>query len=368
MRKEVGEKRDFLPNFVGRLVKENTCVFLEEGYGSGIGYTQDDYLEVAGSLQFIPHEEVYRQDLVLELRCPSDQEISLMHPGACLVSMLHYPTRPMRTEMLRSLSLEAISLDSIKDDLGQRLVENLRAVAWNGMQAAINILKVNYPYPGFFHPDRPSLRVTLMGAGAVGSHVVQAAIHYSDENLRHDLARKGIPGVQLTVLDYDVPPHFHIMGDILKSTDILVDATQRPDPSQPVIPNDWIAWLPEHAVILDLSVDPYDCTTIPNYVKGIEGIPQGSLDQYIFAPDDPAYDTVPECVNSLHRRYVASCYSWPGVHPKECMQVYGHQLRPIFRTLIEKGGVSNIDPNGNFFERAVARAQLSRWHNSNGNG
>jgi alanine dehydrogenase len=42
-------------------------------------------------------------------------------------------------------------------------------------------------------------------------------------------------------------------------------------------------------VILDLSVDPYDFTVSPPEVKGIEGIPEGNLDQYIFAPDDPAY-------------------------------------------------------------------------------
>ena len=27
----------------------------------------------------------------------------------------------------------------------------------------------------------------------------------------------------------------------------------------------------------------------------------------------------------------------------------------------EMGGIENIDPQGRFFERAIARAQLSRW-------
>jgi hypothetical protein len=29
--------------------------------------------------------------------------------------------------------------------------------------------------------------------------------------------------------------------------------------------------------------------------------------------------------------------------------------------LIEKGGIHNINPKGRYFERAIARAQLSRW-------
>jgi alanine dehydrogenase len=114
-------------------------------------------------------------------------------------------------------------------------------------------------------------------------------------------------------------------------------------------------------VLLDLSVDPYDCNEWPHYVKGIEGIPQGNLDQYVFAPDDPAYNKVPDCIPKAHRRWAASCYSWPGIYPKECMEVYGRQLRPILRNLIEKGGIQNVSPNGHFFERAIARAQFSRW-------
>jgi len=153
------------------------------------------------------------------------------------------------------------------------------------------------------------------------------------------------------------------MQGILSTTDILVDATQRPDPGIPVIPNDWIAFLPPHAVLLDLSVDPYQCTQEPFYVKGIEGIPQGNLDQYVFPPDDPAYEEVPPCIPTLHRRYAVSCYSWPGIYPKACMEIYGRQLRPIMHVLIEKGGIGNINHHGRYFERAIARAQLSRWQN-----
>jgi alanine dehydrogenase len=66
--------------------------------------------------------------------------------------MLHYPTRPQRVELLRSLGLEAISLDSLSDDSGRRLVENLQAVAWNGIEAAFKTLRAIYPQPGFDDP------------------------------------------------------------------------------------------------------------------------------------------------------------------------------------------------------------------------
>jgi alanine dehydrogenase len=237
----------------------------------------------------------------------------------------------------------------------------LRAVAWNGVAAALEVLRRTYPGGRFEDPARPPIRVTLLGAGAVGVHVVAAATRYADEALRSRLAAAGVPGVAVTVVDYDLTAHPSVMRPLLAQTDLLVDATQRPDPSRPVIPNAWLADLPAHAVLLDLSVDPYDCTVDPPAVKGIEGIPQGNLDQYVFPPADPAWDRLPGCVDTRQRRWAAACYSWPGVHPRECMQVYGQQLQPILRTLIDRGGLANIQPDGRFFERAIARAQLSRW-------
>ncbi len=361
MHKEPGERRDFLPSFVARLARLGAQVVLETDYGSGIGCSAADYQTVATNVVFADHATAYRQDYVIVLRCPSDDEIRLMRPGACLVSMLHYPTRPGRIAMLRKQGLEAISLDSIKDDSGRRLIENLRAVAWNGLEAAYAVLARTYPQPGFEHPERDPLRVTVLGAGAVGREVLGAAVRYSDDALRHRLAARDVPGVEVTVVDYDLTGHADRMRHLLARSDLLVDATQRPDPSRPVIPNGWLAWLPMHAVILDLSADPYDCSTHPPQTKGIEGVPQGDLDQYVFAPDDPAYERLPACVNRANRRHVVSCYSWPGVHPRACMELYGRQLRPLMRMLLERGGIANVRPYGRFFERALARAQLSRW-------
>jgi alanine dehydrogenase len=212
--------------------------------------------------------------------------------------------------------------------------------------------------------DRNPIHATVLGVGAVGMHAVQAASRYGDLQLWQLLAQRGIPGVQVTAVDYDVVRVEKTMREILSRTDILVDATQRPNPSKVVIPNEWIGWMPEHAVLVDLSVDPYNFEVDPPEVKGIEGIPQGNLDQYVFTPDDPAYERIPESVNTKNRRHVASCYSWPGLHPKECMELYANQLRPVMRVLIERGGVRNIKSKGVFFERAIARAMLSRWTGS----
>lgn len=359
---EAGEVRDFLPNLIAHVAVWGGQIVLEHGYGSGMGYSEEDYIQAAPSVRFGSREEVFQQDIVLVLRYPDENLIRLMRPGACLISMLHFPTRPKRVEFLRSLGIHAISLDSIKDDTGRRVVENLRLVAWNGVEAAFRVLRSIYPHPGFESPNRPPIYVTLLGSGAVGMYVVPAAIRYGDENIWKRLVSSGVPGVKVNVLDYDLTSHYSIMQDLLRQSDLLIDATQRPDPSLPVIPNDWIAFMAPHAVLLDLSVDPYDCDNIPHTVKGIEGIPHGNLDKYVFGPDDPAYGEIPPCVSTRNRRYAVSCYSWPGVTPKKCMDIYGKQIAPILRTILEAGGVENLKTSGTFFHRAITKAMLSHWH------
>jgi alanine dehydrogenase len=361
MQKEPGEKRAFLPRFAANLRMHGGNVLIERGYGESLGSSDEDYEHAAPGVVFGTHEECMQQDYVLVLRCPNDDELEMMRPGTCLISMLHYPTRPQRVEQLRSLGLEAISLDSLTDDVGRRLVENLRDVAWNGIETAFKTLQNNYPAEQFFSPQRGPINVTLLGAGAVGIHVVQAAIHYGNDAVRKRLYNLQVPGVQVTAVDYDLTNHRVFMQQLLSRTEILVDATQRPDPSQYVIPNSWLAYLPEHAVVLDLSVDPYNCDTTPVMVKGIEGTPQGNLDQYVFSPTDPALDQLPGCASTRYRRWSVSCYSWPGIYPRKCMRVYGAQVQPVINTIINKGGLSEVNPNGRFFERAIGRALLSRW-------
>ncbi len=361
MRVEVGERRDFLPDFVAMLLATGANVVVEEGVGAGMTLGPDAYRRVAPGVVFGSHAAAYAQDVVLVLRCPDDEDLRRLRPGACLMSMLHYNTRPQRVALLRQLGVEAISLDSLKDDLGRRTMENFRAVAWNGVEVAFQILAKCLPDPGLESPQRRPLQVTLLGAGALGSVVLQAAVRYGDRNLWQRLASSGVPGVQLSVVDYDVTRDTKAMQTLLSTCNLLIDASQRPDPGRPIIPNAWIGHMPAHAVLLDLAVDPYNCQTDPPSLKGIEGVVGGNLDQYTFAPDDPAFDALPACVDSTNRRWSVSCYSWPGVHPRPCMELYATQLTPLMQALIRAGGPEAIDPKGPAEHRVMARAQLSRY-------
>jgi alanine dehydrogenase len=280
-----------------------------------------------------------------------------MRRGSTLIAMLHYPTRPRRVARLVDLGLEAISLDSIADDRGSRLVVNSGSVAWNGLEAAFEVLEERWA--PLRDPDRGPVRVTVLGAGAIGKHAVEAATKYGDLERADALA--GLRGVEVVTLGRNMTGDRAYLRERLSVTDVLVDATQRSDPSVPVITNEQVGWLPAHAVICDCNVDPYLLEAVPPTVRSIEGIPQGDLDRWKIAPDDPAWNDVPEVIPHTNRRWVVSCYSWPGVHPRACMELYGDQLAPLLRAMFRVGGVDGLREHGEFHERALWRASLRTW-------
>ncbi len=359
---EVGERRDVLPDLVATVAQRGCPVVVETGIGAGMGYCDRDYLDVSPLVSVGTAPAVFERDVVLVLRAPDDR-LALMRPGATLISMLHFPTRPARVRRLLELGIEAISLDSVVDDEGRRLVENMAAVAWNGLEAAFDALAANCPW--LTDPRRAPIRVTVLGAGTVGKHAIEAATKYGSFERNETLAAMGLPGVEVTVVGRNVTGHARHMWRLLARTDLLVDASQRSDPARPLIPNAWLALLPDHAVICDLVVDPYLPDALPATVRGIEGIPQGDLDQWTFAPDDPAWTaTIPPGVPVENRRTVVSCRAWPGIKPKECMQHYGHQLSPLLTKLVECGGVCGLRSDGSVRERALRRATLRHWVDS----
>ena len=360
MHKEQGERRDFLPSmiaFLDRLGAE--AIVIEEGYGQGLGLTVDDYLRESKKVRVGDYAACLAQELVAVVRCPADEALRQLPRGAVLLSMLHYPTRPGRVALLQEQGVVGVSLDGLTDERGLRLVENLEAVGWNGVQAAFGELATSLHR--FGDPGRRPVRAVIMGPGHVGAHAARAATHYGDPALRAAMVGRGVPGVMVTLIDYDLTGQENVMLDLLEHTDLLVDATNRPDPSRPVIPNAWVGALPEHAVMLDLSVDPYDFTRTPPQLKGIEGMPEGTLDQFVFKSNDPVYERMDARIDHGHRRTALSCYSWPGVHPLRCMEIYGQQLEPVLRVLFERGLAALDAEHGRYFERAVARAEVNQW-------
>ena len=354
-----GERRDFLPRLVKELPRLGADeIVLETDYGAAMGIEADAYT-TEGSVRFADRQEVFAQDVVLVLRCPPDDHLDALRSGSTLVSMLHFVTRPTRNDLLRERGVVAVSLDSVTDDRGRRMIENLEITAWSGVEVAFRELAQRWV--SFDTPGRAPIRVTILGSGALGSHAVHAATRYGNHDLRNALHRAGVPGVEVAVIDHDLSWHEDYMLGRLHATDILIDATLRPDPSVAVVPNAWLAVMPAHAVLLDLAADPYDATTDPPMIKGIEGVPNGSLAQHVFEPEDPAWETPAPIADTRVRRVALSCNAWPGLRPTECMERYGEQIEGVMEVVLGTPEPEWDKASPHLRVRAIARGELRRW-------
>jgi alanine dehydrogenase len=250
MMKEVGEKRVFLPEFISFLTSLGAQVCIEEGYGSNSGFTFEDYKRADPNVNMCSREEAFQKDIVIVLRSPRRDELPMLGKNSVLISMLHYPTRPTRVALLKELGVEAISLDSIVNDSNVRLVEDMKAVAWNGLEAAFDQLEKRWP--GLDRGDGEPFQVLILGTGMVGKHAVDAATKLGSVGRNNDHMLAGGPGGLAIAVGRSITGDPVTMEKLIRQADILVDSAQRRDPSKPVIPNEWISWLPEHAVIADL--------------------------------------------------------------------------------------------------------------------
>lgn len=359
MREEPGEKRVFLPDFTQKLTEIGFEVFIEEGYGNSLDFYFDNYKNDNPSIHPLEREEIFKQDYILILRSPHDDEFALIDKNSCLISMLHYPTRPLRQKIMGENNIQAISLDGIVDDFNVRLVENMKFVAWNGLEAAYTEFEKHIP--DLIREGGNPWKVLVLGTGMVGKQAMEAASKLGKKERNYEHIRLGGPGAIVTAIGRNITHNKSQMIELLAESDIVVDATQRYDPSKPIIPNEWIAYLPEHAIIVDLSADPYTLDSNPPVVKGIEGIPHGNLDQFIFEKDGPNWEkTIPQSVPTANKRKTVSCYSWPGIHPESCMRHYGQQLLPLMQVLYKKN-YHTLSPDGLYFERALFRARLDSY-------
>jgi alanine dehydrogenase len=164
-----------------------------------------------------------------------------------------------------------------------------------------------------------------------------------------------ITGAIMQLLPRTITNNEAVMTNILKSTDILVDATKRVEINTYVIKNEMLAYLPQHAIILDITADRYDS----KQVKPIEGTVLGNLQSYIIYPNDKRYDALPDGVNSTNKRTTISCDAWPGTTPTESIKFYEILLKDYINVIMSKE-LSNISINSNnYFERALYRGTLN---------
>src|SRR3989338_550399 len=361
-----GEIRVFTPEGANAFAQNlNATAVISRDYGKTMGINFSSYQTVNLKITNDDMQVARESNAIFSLKYPAQNILDNIRTGSLLVTMAHFHTRPNRVKYLNQRGISTISLDGIVDNRGKRLVENLNAVAWNSADVLFDYLEKTNPL--FFR--RKFFKALILGSGAVGQQATDSLIHLGNRE------RKKIHPIKSLVLIIGR----NVVGDriflhkLLKETDILVDATNRNDPSVPLLMNSDLSYLKENAIILDLTADSYDPFEVKNcmqrsMVKAIEGIPTGDANKFIFSREDPKYaSSIPRDIPAKVRRLTISHGSWPAIKPSESMVHYENQLIPLIRSFMEvSDNIQNayllLNPKSvNPLERALYRGTLRAY-------
>lgn len=101
-----------IPKDVKQLVSAGCSVFVEEGAGEGVGFSNQEYLDAGAHLQ--KHEELYRgKDLIIKFKGPAMESIPLMAPGTTLFCMAHFHSFPDRAALLEKQQINVIAMENV---------------------------------------------------------------------------------------------------------------------------------------------------------------------------------------------------------------------------------------------------------------
>jgi hypothetical protein len=239
-------------------------------------------------------------------------------------------------------------------------------------------LRRNLGEDEWFNTRRPSLTAHVLGFGAVGRHVVAAALKMGNTGFVDELEKRGgNPLVRTEIFNSTHTIRKAHVEAIVPSRlkgggrpQLLVDSSWRRDLSQQIVGADEIAALPSECVIVDVAAVRY----APGIVKGIEGLPTGDEQQYLFRPDDDAWQD-PLNVPPEHqlpwdsRRTTLSSFAWPSYGSVEDrranMHRYARQLLPVIAQLCTHGAAEvshrTTKPVAWDYTQAIVDATLRRW-------
>lgn len=284
------EKRVILRPSELKEITSSHEVIVEKGAGTGVGIADSEY-EKAGAKIGSP-KEVYACELVVRIKEPNEEELSLMRPGSIIMSMMHLRCSAELKANIKKQGLIAIPIENIKDPLGRRKVEALFDSGRIGMEFGFKL----------WGKDPATCQVKIMGYGNMSRGAVCHA------------ARK------LAKVEILNRSHFMEMKKHIPGTDILVDAINRPfrpevkkEPA--FVTHEMLKLFKKGSVIVDLVSNPVNHAPV-------ETMRPTTLDDLYYVVDGI---------------YHTSCWGWPGLEPVYMTKRYSIQIAPIIKGIADSG-------------------------------
>lgn len=250
------------PAGVYDLVSYGHTVIVEEGAGTGSGFSNEDYVK-AGAGIAADASEVWMADMIIKVKEPLPQEYHFFKKGQILFTFLHLAPEPELTKALLEKEVVAIAYETIQLDNGALpLLTPMSEVAGRmAVQIGAHFLEKHEGGKGILLggvPGVPPAKVVIIGGGTVGTNAAKMAVG---------------AGADVTVLDTNVErlrqlddlfsgklktrksTAFNVKEEV-KTADLLIGAVLIPGARAPrIVTESMVKNMQPGSVIVDVAVD-----------------------------------------------------------------------------------------------------------------
>lgn len=255
------------PMAVQLLVDQGHSIQLESGCGEKANFTDLDYSSAGGEI-LVDKESIFKNDIILKVAPPTDDEIGYMKPNQILISALQMVrTKESMVKQLISKNITAIGYELIRDDEGALpIMRCMSEIAGRSsvLIAAEYLSNFNAGKGELFGgiPGVQPTKVVIIGAGAVGEYAAQAAIGLGasvklfDNNINK--LRRIEKNLGSRISSSTIIPK--TLAKAISECDVAIGALRSPLGYSPcVVTEEMVTQMRDQAIIIDVSIDQGGC-------------------------------------------------------------------------------------------------------------
>ena len=256
-----------LPVGAEELVRAGHVVLIERGAGAGSGLPDEAYAAAGATLVDGPADVFGKADLVVKVKEPQPQELSLIRRGQTLFTYFHFAADRHLTEGFMATGATAVAYETLRDDRGRLplLIPMSEVAGRMSIQEGAKFLERPQMGRGILLGGVPGVapaNVLVLGAGTVGANAAKVAAGFGANIALLDTSLE-----RLRYLDDVTAPNIdclysdrHTIRERLGWADLVIGSVLIPGARAPhLVERDDLKLMKPGSVIIDVAIDQGGC-------------------------------------------------------------------------------------------------------------
>ena len=275
-----------VPGGVRQLVLDGHQVYVETTAGSGIGISDEDFMEAGAKILPSAQAVFDEAEMIIKVKEPQPSEIAMLRPHHILYTYLHLAADRELTVALMNTKCTSIAYETIQFPDGSLplLVPMSEVAGRMSTQVGANYLSIHNGGKGILLGGVPGVRrgkVTVIGCGIAGTNAIKMAMGMGADVTAIDLSTKRLAELD-DLFDNRITTLFSNIENIEKAvidSDLVIGAVLIPGAKAPkLVTRQMISKMEKGSVVVDIAVDQGGCietckpTTHENPTFEVDGV------------------------------------------------------------------------------------------------